>query len=108
MAAVDQAGARQTDIQIAKYAPNRQCARPALQVVHFLGGIAAADDRTDGSANDHVGNDAVRFKSADYANMGETASGTAAKCKADSRTHRSKLRMRRGFRRTVAVARSRE
>jgi hypothetical protein len=40
--------------------------------------------------------------------MREAASGAAAKRKADGRTHRGRLRLRRGFRRTVAVARSRE
>src|SRR5262249_50227631 len=108
MAAADQARARQADIEVAKHASHREGARPTFQVVHFFSGIAAADDSTYRSADDHVGNDAVRFESADHANMGETASGAAAKCKADGRTRRGRLRMRRGFSRTVAVARSRE
>src|SRR5262249_1395885 len=108
MAAADQAGARQADIEITEHAANGQCACPAVEVIHFLAGIAAADDSADGRADDHIGNNAVRFKRANYANMSETTSCAAAKRKADGRTHRGGRRMRRGFRRTVAIARSRE
>src|SRR5262245_18018111 len=108
MAAADQAGAGQTDIEVAQDASHGERARPGLQVVHFLGGIATADNGADGSADDHVGNDAVRFKSADHTDVGENEGGAAAKCKADGRTRRGRLCMRRGLRRTVAVARSRE
>src|SRR5262245_10450943 len=108
MAAADQAGAGQTDIEVAQHASHGERARPGLQIVHFLGGIAAADNGTDGCADDHVGNDAVRFKSADHTDVGKTAGGAAAKCKADGRTRWRRLRMRRCFRRPVAVARSRE
>src|SRR5690349_6559119 len=108
MTAADQARARQTDIEIAEHATHRERARPDLEVIHFLCGIAAADDGADGRANDHIGNNAMRFKSTDYAYMGESASSAAAKCQANGWAHRDGLRMRRGFRRTVAVAGSRE
>src|SRR5262245_55570476 len=108
MAAADQAGAGQTDIEVAQHTSHRERARPALQVVHFLRGVAAANDGADGSADDHIGNDAVRFKSADDADVSETAGGAAAKCKTNGRARRGWLRVRRGLRRTVAVARSRE
>src|SRR5262245_52845797 len=108
MAASDQAGAGQTNIEVAQHASHRERARPGLQVVHFLGGIAAADNGADGCADDHVGNDTVRFKSADHTDLVRHACGASTNGEADSRTRCGWLRMRCSFRRTVAVARSRE
>jgi hypothetical protein len=45
---------------------------------------------------------------ADDADMGKTTRGAAAKRQADGRAHGRRLRLRRRFRRTVAVPRSRE
>src|SRR4026207_1706169 len=108
MAPTDQAGTRQADVEVAEDAAHGQRACPPGEVVHFLRGVAAADDSTDRSTNDHIRHDAVRFQSADHAYVGKTAGGAAAEREPDGWTPRSGLRVRRGFRRTVAVARSRE
>ncbi len=76
MAPADQAGAGQANVEVAEHAAHRQRACPPVQVVHFLGGVAAADDGADGGANDHIGYDAMCFQGADDADMRKTAGGT--------------------------------
>ncbi len=77
MAPADQAGARQADVEVAEHAAHRQRACPVVEVVHFLGRIAAAYYSTDGSTNDHIGHDTVCLQGADHADMRKTASGAA-------------------------------
>ena len=83
MAAADQAGAGQADVEIAEDAAHGEGARPAFQIVHFLGGIAAADHGTDRCADDHVRHDAVREQCAHHADMGKAARGASAERQTD-------------------------
>ena len=51
----------------------------------MAGSVERPDDGTGAGADDVIGNDAMRFKHLDHADMRETAGGTAAEGKADLR-----------------------
>ena len=109
MAAADEAGAGQADIEMAQHAAHRQRARPGLQTVELIGGIAAADHGADRGADDDVGHDAVRDQGAHDADMGKAARGAAAERQTDGRSRDGRPDGRGGgFGRAVVVARAGE
>ena len=74
------------DVEIADDAPPRQRARPVLERVELIGGVAAADQRAHRRADDDVGHDAVRLQRPHHADMGKAARRAAAEHKPDGRT----------------------
>ena len=75
VAAANEPGTGQADIEIAEHAAYAERARPLLQSVELFGGIAAADHGADRGADDHVRHDAVLLERAHDADMREAARG---------------------------------
>ncbi len=109
VAAADEPGPGQADVEIAQDAAYRQLACPFFQAVELAGGITAADHGADRGADNDVRHDAVRGQRAHHADMGEATRGTAAEREPDARARDGRLQRRGdGFRRAVAVAHARE
>ena len=85
-AAADEARTADPDVEIAEDAAQRQRARPALQFVEFVVGVAAADQGADRGADNDVGLDAVLEQRVDNADMRKAARRAAAENKPDRGT----------------------
>ena len=85
MAAANEAGSGQADIEMAQHAAHGQRARPGFQAVELIGGIAAADHGADRGADNDVGHDAMREQGTHDADMGKAARGAAAERQTDGR-----------------------
>src|SRR4029450_11716814 len=94
MAASDQSGSREAEVEITEHAAHGESTGPGFKVVHFFSGITSADNRADRGPDDPVGDDAVLQQFADDADMGKPTRGAAAERQADGRTHGRRLRLR--------------
>lgn len=103
VAAADQAGAGQADVEIAEDAANFQPARPGLQTVELAGGIAAADHGADRGTDDDVRHDAVRGQSLQHADVSKAARGAAAERQANARPRAFRFDLGRGVGGAVAT-----
>ena len=81
--AADQAGAADPHVEIADDAPQRERARPGLEVIELVVGVAAADQGAHRGADNDVGRDAVRLQRVNHADMGEAARRAAAENEPD-------------------------
>src|SRR5262245_5630608 len=108
MTASNQPGSRKAEVEVAEDAAHCESARPGFQVVHFFCCVTPADNRADRGADNHIGDDAVLEQLAHDADMGKSTRSAAAKRQADGRAYGRRLRLRRRFRCTVAISRSRK
>ena len=69
----------------AEHSPSCQAAREFLELVELAGQIAAADERPDGCAGDHVDLDTGLVERPQNADMGPAASRAAAERQRDAR-----------------------
>src|SRR5262249_5853266 len=79
----DQAGASESEVEIAEHAPAGQLAAPLLEGIEFPGGKQARDDGPDRGARNNLGTDAVGNQGGQHAHMSEPAGGAAAQYEAD-------------------------
>ncbi len=88
LAAADQPGAVQLNVEIAQHAARLQAACPVLERIEMAGHIGPADRGADRGADDDVRHDAALEQRAKNADMGKTSGCTAPKHQPDQRAPR--------------------
>ena len=81
--AADQSRAANSDVKITENAPQREAARPCLQFVELVVGVAAADQGADRGADNDVGFDAMLDQGVNHANMRKATRRPAAENEPD-------------------------